>query len=122
MSALVLVADGHSDSLKNKRTSDKLELTLSNMSEVFLLFSFRFVGDRNCSCGISLNTSCAADDYHKLLRALCFAGRSEYVLDFVSHHILYCLTGRFQILTRIKMIRMFSHILTNRSCHCESDI
>ena len=34
----VLVADGQTHSLKKNRTSDKLELTLSNMSEVLLFF------------------------------------------------------------------------------------
>ena len=53
---------------------------------------------------------------------LCFVDGSEYVLDLVSDHVLDCLTGRFQILARIEVVRMLGHILTDRGCHCKSDI
>ena len=53
---------------------------------------------------------------------LRFACRTEYVLNLMGNHVLDCLAGRFKILTRIEVVRMFGHVLTDRCCHSESDI
>lgn len=40
----------------------------------------------------------------------------------MSNHILNSLASRFQILTRIEVIRMLCKILTDVSCHSKTDI
>ena len=40
----------------------------------------------------------------------------------MSNHILNGLASRFQILTRIKMIRMLCEVLTDVTCHSKTDI
>ena len=53
---------------------------------------------------------------------LCFSVASENMEDLVSNHILNCLTCRFEILTGIEVIRMLCKVLTDDSCHCETDV
>ena len=48
--------------------------------------------------------------------------RSEHVHDLVSYHVFYGLSRRFEILTRVEMVRMLSKVLADVSCHCETDI
>ena len=72
----------------------------------------------NRCCGRRIG-HCPSSRSIMLLR---FVDGSEYVLDLVGYNVLDCLTGRFQILTRIEVVRMLSHILTDRGCHCKSDI
>ena len=46
----------------------------------------------------------------------------ENVTDFVSNHVLDCLASRFQILTGVKVCRMFHQVFTNGSGHCQTQV
>ena len=53
---------------------------------------------------------------------LSLAVAAQNVHDLVSYHVLNSLTSRLQVLARIEVIRMLSHVLTDGSSHSQTDI
>ena len=51
-----------------------------------------------------------------------FSVAAEYVDDLVGDHILDCLTGGFEILPGIEVIRMFRKVLADRSGHGKANV
>ena len=58
----------------------------------------------------------------ELYQILDLSVRSENIYDLMSYHILYSLSCRLQILTRVEVLRMLCEVLADVSCHCETDI
>ena len=48
--------------------------------------------------------------------------RTENVYDLMSYHVLDGLSCRLQVLARIEVRWILGKILTDVSCHCETDI
>ena len=55
-------------------------------------------------------------------KELSLAIAAQNVNDLMSYHVLNSLTSRLQVLARIEMIRMLSHVLTDRSSHSQTDV
>ena len=72
-----------------------------------------------------------ADSPHTALRSilkacvsfsLSLVARSEHVSDLVRNHALYSVSGRPEILARIKYFRIFNEELPDLCCHRKTDV
>ncbi len=57
-----------------------------------------------------------------LVSSLSAAAAVEYVFDLVLYHSLDRFASRFEVLTRVEMIRMRHEVFTDASGHCKTEV